>query len=366
MEKHNLYRLVGLLGVGLLLPATQPFAAEWPDRVSLTGFMSTVYSKTDQDYPFNGDADEAGIDDKGSFKGTRIGLNVNARVTNKVTFASQLFASREEEAFNTSVDWAFISYAATDALTVRAGKIKYPAGIVNEYVDVGIAYPWIAPPQLFYGEEASGSQATRESYTGLSALFETSNDDWVFGADIFAGEVPLESMNVRELTGVTLRADWDDTVLLQATHYSGTMYNDSMMPMMVAMNEEKHSASMFGIKVDWNNIIGYAEVAQVDMGDFKPGEAESMYVTLGYQFNDWLPHITYQTYEKNPDAAMMMETQDQTITTLGVKYDLDRNTALKVEYSTIKTDEGEGLFEPDGAPLDDSATMMSVALDVVF
>ena len=371
MIKRNLHLPAVVLGIGLLqIPATQLQAAEWPDRVSVAGFMSAVYSKTDQEYPFNGELDEAGIDDKGSFKGTRMGLNFNAIITNKVTFASQLFASRAEENFNTSVDWSFISYAATDALTVRAGKIKYPVGLVNEYIDVGLVYPWIAAPQLFYGEELSGSLATREAYTGMSLLLEGSNGDWTFGADLFAGEIPGEKVSLRELSGVTVSADWDDTVRLQASTVTASMHpSDALvtaMPMMAIMDDETLTTSSFGIKLDWNNVIAYAEMASIDMGDFEAGNAETSYATLGYQMGDWLPHVTYQTYEKNPDEFMMAETHEQTITTLGVKYDLDRNTALKVEYSTIETDSGEGLFEPDGAPLDDSATMMSIALDVVF
>jgi hypothetical protein len=370
MIKRNLHLPAIMLGIGLLhIPTTQSHAAEWPDRVSLAGFMSSVYSKTDQEYPFNGELDEAGIDNKGSFQGTRVGLNVNARITDRVSLASQLYASREEEGFNSHIDWSFISYAVNDNLTVRAGKIKYPVGLVNEYVDVGVAYPWIAPPQLYYGEEMNGSLATREAYTGASLLLENTTDDWTLTADFFAGEVAGEKVTLREMIGLTVAANWDDTVVLQASTVSAGMYPSeaviTAMPMMVIMEDETLTTTSFGIKIDWNNIIAYTEAATIDMGDFEAGNAEVMYTTLGYRIGDWLPFVSYQTYEKNPDEFMMTETHEQTITTFGVKYDLARNTALKLEYSTIETDSGEGLFEPDGAEVED-ATMMSIALDVVF
>lgn len=365
-----------ILGVGLLsLPATQLHAAQWPDRVSITGFISSVYSKTDQSYPFNGstssgDDDQAGIDDKGSFQGTRAGLNISARISDKITFASQLFASREEGTFDSHLDWAFIAYKINDNFTIRSGRIKYPVGIVNEYVSVANAYTWITPPVLYYGERPIGTQATREAYNGLSTLFETSHEDWEFGADLFAGEVTLDVMTIRELSGLTLRADWDDTVLLQASTYSGTMNNENM----ALMDGEAHAATSFGIKVDWNNIIAYSEVSSIKMGDFKQGESDVMYLTLGYRLGNWIPHITYQEYEKGKNAApnmmILQPHQKQNITSLGVKYVLDRSSSLKIEYSSIKTDKGVGLFGlnpmTDTNLTDDSATMWSVALDTVF
>lgn len=382
MDKRNLHLPAIMLGVGLLaIPTTQLQAAEWPDRVSLAGFMSSVYSKTDFEYPYNGNLDEAGIDDKGSFKGTRVGLNMSARITNKVSLASQFFASREEEGFNSHFDWSFISYGVNDVSTVRAGRIKFPIGLVNEYIDVGVAYPWIAAPQFFYGEEKTGPLATTEAYNGLSLLFEGSNDDWTFAADLFAGEAPGETWGMRELTGLTVTADWDDTILIKAGTASGTITDEDPdgagpeKPFLAVGNktlsadDEKYTTTTFGMKVDWNNIIAYAEMATVDMADFKAGEAETTYMTLGYQIDDWLPHVTYQTYEKNADEYDAGETHEQTITTFGVKYDLDRNTALKFEYSMIETDSGEGLFELDDAPPGTEAedtTMMSIALDVVF
>jgi len=367
MDQRKLRIIVGALGIGLLqFPATQLHAENLEDKVVIKGFMTSAYSITDQAYPFNGDVDEGGIDDKGSWKGSRIGLNFNANVTDKVNMATQFTSTRDEDNFVTHLDWGFVSYDVTDAITVRAGKVKYSAGLVAEYVDVGVAYPWINPPQLFYGEESSGPQATRESYTGMSLLSETTKGDWVFSADLFAGEVPLATMNIRELTGLTARADWDDIVLLQATHYSGTMNLEN-----AAMNGQKHSSSMIGIKIDWNNIIAYSEVAKISMGSFKPGESDTMYVTLGYQFDDWLPHVTYQQFTKGKNAAASLTIpepyQKQHMTTLGVKINLDRSTDLKIEYSAIKTDRGVGLFvPPDGANLNKSATMLGVALDVAF
>jgi len=331
----------------------QAMAEDWTDQVTIGGFTSAVYQVTDQAEHFNG---EEGITEDGSFQGTRMGLNINARLSDKVTMASQFLAIQGEDNYVTHLDWGFISYALSEEWTLRAGKIKYPAGIVNEYVAVGTLYPWIAPPTLLYTAEDSGPQATREAYTGFSGLWEHSIDDWTVGSDLFFGEVDLGSMIVRKLSGLTLRADWNEVFQAQATTFSGTMDN----PAMAAMDGEKHAATLFGVKMDWNNVIGLAEWADVDMGSFTAGAGQTWYTTLGYRIDRWMPHVTYQDYEK---GLTSMSPQEQHMTTYGLKYDLSRNTSLKVEYSTIETEQGTGLFT---GSVDKSANMYGVAIDVTF
>lgn len=170
------------------------WAENWTDKVSISGFGSAIYRISDQSVPFNGHVEESGIDEDGAFQGTRMGLNVNATVADRITVASQFIASREEENYVAHIDWGFISYQASANWALRSGKIKFPGGIVNEYIDVGLAYPWIAPPILFYTEESSGPQATREAYTGFSSYWTQEIDDWALSADLFYGDVSLESM----------------------------------------------------------------------------------------------------------------------------------------------------------------------------
>jgi len=135
---------------------------------------------------------------------------------------------------------------------LRAGKLKFPVGLVNEYVDVGYANPWINAPISFYTSlgPPNGPQVTREAYTGASVLWEIPGDDWTFYVDFFDGEIGLEGTNVRQLGGLTFKADWNDEVLLQLSTYRGTMRNVEIegFPAMAALMEgAKHEVSTFGI-----------------------------------------------------------------------------------------------------------------------
>ena len=216
-----------------------------------------------------------------------------------LTVEMLLMSADGHEKYSTHVDWAFASFRLTDDFTLRTGKIKFPVGLVNEYVDVGVTYPWIRAPLLLYSEETVGPQAAREAYTGASLLWEVEVGDWSLGSDLFFGQVDLEGMTVKGTLGVTLRANWDDTVEFQASTYQGNMKTDPAGPMAV-INEKAHSAKLVGAKLDWNDVVAYAEVAKVEMdvtaGGQRIGDSDAWYVTLGYR----LARIIHEHRKQKP------------------------------------------------------------------
>jgi len=352
---RSMYLMSGLIAAGL---CSSPVVAEnWADRINLTGFASAKLQVLDEGSFFNGDKD-TGIGEDGSWRGTMLGLNLTIPVSNRITIASQFLSTQEDDNYALHLDWGFIAVGLTDEVKFRAGKLKFPAGMVNEYVSVGNAYPWITPPMLFYTEDSDGPSITREAYTGADALWEYSRGEMNMGVDLFGGEVKLDAMNVRKLTGIKLYLDLDEEVAFQASYYRGTMRN--VTGMMAVMEGRIHSNFALGVRVDWNNIIGYTEWATTDM-QTDTMDGISWYTTWGYQMGDWLPHLTYQYFEKGEDSALP---QEQKMTTAGLRYDLTDTVDLKFEYSIIKTEKGRGLF--DSTPLDDNIQMFGIAIDAVF
>lgn len=361
MKNRKTLQLMGAGAlVGLMVMPALSSAGEWTDRVSISGFASGIYQRSNEaDIYFLAEENEAGVNNEGSFFGTRMGLNVNARINDRLTVATQFLAGRKEDNYKAHLDWGFIAMKMTDELTFRAGKIKSPLGLVNEYISVGYAYPWITPPQLYYSETMQGPLITRESYSGASVLWEHFGEEWSLSADLYGGEVALESMNVREMYGLTLTANWNEMVTLQASTYTGTMHD--LTGHVSAMDERLHTVQALGARLDWNDVVAYAEAADVDMEDFIAGEAMAWYASLGYRLGDWMPYLTYQYLEKGQKTGTP---QQQTVATLGLRHELMTNTALKFEYSRVDTDEGEGLFFDD-APSGD-VNMLGMSIDVVF
>ncbi len=73
---------------GLLWSSGASAASDWVDRLTVSGFMSTHYSFTDEAVPFDGERLESGIDEDGSFQGSKIGVLINARVNEQVDVAT--------------------------------------------------------------------------------------------------------------------------------------------------------------------------------------------------------------------------------------------------------------------------------------
>ncbi|NOX09343.1 MAG: hypothetical protein GXP22_07655 [Gammaproteobacteria bacterium] len=344
-----------MMGVLMLSPSL--YAEDWADKFSITGFASAAFQKSNSTEPFYNDSG-AGVTDKGSWYGNRIGLNINAQINNRISLATQFLSSRSEENYSVHLDWGFIAIRATDELTLRAGKLKNPIGIVNEYRSVGYTYPWIVVPQLYYGEEMIGATVTREAYSGASLYWEVPTEDWLLSADLYVGRNSLEFMDVNNVVGLTVNGEWNDQILLQGSWYRGTMDDTSgSLPLVTG---QLHSVKTLGTRIHIDNFIGYLEWADVGMGAFRQGKARSWYGTLGYQFGDIMPHISYQYYEKGLGTASPVE---QSMTTLGLRYDWMPNMDIKFELSKIRTDQGTGLFK--NAPGKD-VKMVGIAVDVLF
>jgi len=345
------------LALGNSFITSTTVAAEWTDRVRLNGFADAIYQATDEPVAIHGNSGEGGIDNRGNFTGTKLGVNLTAQINDRITLYTQL-QGEHSESYKVHVDWAFMAIELSETFTLRTGNIKFPVGVVNEYIDTGYLYPWLQAPRVIYSQMVpNGPQAIRDSYSGASLLFSDNFDDWTLGADIFGGEVKMESADVRKTQGVTLRADWNDEVLIQASTYTGLMENATTS---TAMNNQKHDVSTLGVKADVNNFVVYTEYASIKMGTLTNMKANTWYATLGYHFGKWLPFFNYEDFKKGAGNSLTK----QNFSTIGLRYELMRNTALKMELSRIKTKTGTGMFE--SAPNDNSTNQFGIGLSVIF
>lgn len=348
-------------------------------EIELSGFFTATYSQSDDSAYYLGDVHSGGINKDGSFLGTLMGINLASQVSERISFASQLLASAEgnenQDHFMVALDWAFVTVHLNNDFGLRAGKIKLPVGLVNEYVDVGTAYPWIRPPELIYTEQASGPQATRESFVGGSLVFNKYWGDFDLSVDVYGGEIDLEEMHIKKMRGLRFSADWQDQFQFQVSAYQGQMIaEDPNSPMGAMMHEQDHAAVVVGGSCDWNNLVFYAEYALVDMdiqmmtmGMTELSSAldgEAYYFTVGYRISRWLPHFTHQEWDRDNGLQ-------HSIDTAGLNYQLFPTTVLKIEYSAVSTQAGAMMMEPvtglfSSLPESDPVSIISTSLSVTF
>jgi hypothetical protein len=127
-------------------------AADGESALSLSklethGFVSQGYIRTtDNNYLARSASSH------GSFEFTEVGINFTQPLAEHLRTGIQLFARDLGPLGNYDVkaDWFYLDYRWTDALGVRAGRIKLPFGLYNEINDIDSARVPILLPQSTY------------------------------------------------------------------------------------------------------------------------------------------------------------------------------------------------------------------------
>src|SRR5450631_3225147 len=124
-------------GLALVAPA---FAGE--DRFSLHGFGNQDYSKsTANSFEQSGPV--------GTWNNDFLGLVTSASINDKSKLWAQLQANSTEQA---RITWMFVDYQYSDDLSAHVGRVKFPWGIYNEYIDTRALQLSVGTPFAYSGE----------------------------------------------------------------------------------------------------------------------------------------------------------------------------------------------------------------------
>ncbi len=168
-------------------PAAEPPAETGFDLPSLAihGFVSQgAFLLTDNDY--------LGHSERGSVEFLEAALNVSTEVTERLRVGAQLFTRDLGPIGNytMNLDWAFIDYKWRDWLGLRAGRIKMPFGLYNEFVDIDSARTPILLPQSVYPITSRDFQLAQTGFAlyGAHNLPAGGFDYQLFGGALFVAE----------------------------------------------------------------------------------------------------------------------------------------------------------------------------------
>lgn len=172
-----------------------------PRYLAIHGFASQgAFVSTANDY--------LGKSSRGSFELFEAGLNVSAELSNQLRVGMQLFARDVGTLGNYAVnlDWAFIDYRWRRWLGVRAGHIKLPHGLYNEYTDIDAARVPILMPQGIYPID---SRDVLLAHTGFAAYGERAlGDAQSVSYQLFAGTFSLEAQTSQQVSAVEVDAKY--------------------------------------------------------------------------------------------------------------------------------------------------------------
>jgi hypothetical protein len=330
---------------------------------------------------------------------TRVGLQVSAAVNPKIDVTAQLLARAKQDNSDLFVDWAFATYRATDWLSVRGGKLKFPTFLISDYFEVGYAYPWIRPPEEVYssnpistitGVDLLGNVSLGPVNLLVQPFYGTSHgaealvpqevvdltDDLAINGSIPQGTVLTASFDASPLVGLNVQLS-TDVVTAHIQHLQTFVSAPSFGTV-----EDKVTFSTVGATMDWFNVVVYAEYFEREIegsSNLAFPNTKGYYTTLGYRIGKFLPHITYASLDENggPTPFALLGTGGiapvQTSVTAGLRYELGNNAALKFEAKKIEPESSipgnplapaRGLLI--GPPPDGDVIIYSLALDAIF
>ena len=411
-----------LLSAAIVAVLASPSA----QAIQFDGFMTAgaaqIVSIDDADKGniYIGGLGDRGISEDLSFeKDTRFGLQISSDVAENMSVVAQLLGRGENGNFNAIIEWAYIDYEIHETTSVHVGKIKQPVYLVNDYVEVGYAYPWIRPPQEVYllnnplntvnGIElllqfpVGPGTLSLQPYVGSNrddipnaqgAYFEAEN---IYGIDVkYSGR------------GYTVHAS---NFQCEVKTYGG-FTTDANNPFGTQLNVNLNGkgncdVTAAGFNLDMANVVVYAEWTKRTTDEELSrafGDTEAYYATIGYRFGKFLPHITFASITGEastyglatgngaitdgtvpsalpvPGGSLNFPIQIQTSITAGLRYEVNDSAALKIEYQVVDVEQDPaelaeanqgfnyGLFNTNfsQSPPMNKVGIMSVALDVIF
>src|SRR6202171_976998 len=153
-----------LLAVLMNLAALPVAAVDFsiaPVDFSASAFGTLGYARSDQPYTY-----QRFIDKSGTFRRDSLaGFQVDARFAEKFGATVQVKVAPDnanDNRYEGTVSWAFLSFRPTNDWLIRAGKQRIPLYFYPETVDVGVTYDFARLPTEMY------SIISSDGFTGLS------------------------------------------------------------------------------------------------------------------------------------------------------------------------------------------------------
>jgi len=359
-------------------------------EVRVNGFANLVGGITSSDESLYG------YDDTISFASESVfAVQVSADVNSKMTATGQLVA-RGKNDYEADFEWAYLTYKATDNVSVSAGRLRLPLFKYSASKDVGYSYHWVNAPRAIYDvnfNNLDGIRLDYSNYSGdleynLQSAFGTVSNDLntsvgparlqVDNMILLSAEATYNYLKVRAsyvTSKATVANDFIDGTIKAAFRDNGL----DELANNIAFYDDTATFTGFGIEYDTFNWFVGGEWTQIKIEDsFNPTNT-AFYVTAGFRTGKWTPSVTYESFDGNnpfkfldkvaalpapfqPTATAVVVGLQQpfadeySVINLGVRYDLDTNVALKADVSKNSNDINSA----------EDATLVRFAVNYVF
>ena len=344
------------------------------DNLHVSGFGSIVAGQVLDGSGYVADYPNLGIYDDEFDIGqeSKLGMQARATISDDMSATMQVM-SRANNDYVAEVEWLFVNYAISDDLELQAGKMRLPVYYFSEYMDVGIAYPWIRVPSDAYSLDVT-------NFNGLQLNHRTFIGATSFTSTLYAGRQTNMS---DELMSYLFDNDPGDVRGVGTANVDRTFTN--IVGVGFEVNTDSTIAKVSFTQSDFDETIVNSFTDEADgtiefldvyfQQNFGP-------VSLMLEYNEYDPFYTSYfasgTFTSGANTYYLMYSQfdldavfeKHDTVAIGMRHNISSRLAFKVDVSSL-TDEGEDGFggpnpvnkDPDG---DGDVTILSTSLDFIF
>jgi hypothetical protein len=350
-----------------------------------------------------------GYDDTISFSEESLfAIQISGDINEKMTATGQLVA-RGENDYSPDFEWAYLSYAATDSLSINVGRFRVPLFNYSSSMDVGYSYHWITVPNTVYNVPFNNLDGIRVDYSNYvgdweynlalsmgtfsgvaeSLAAEASGDNVI----LISGEAVYDWFKFRAVAG-TAKTTIDLATSTNSDINSLNSGFNALSSVGFASLENdlqisNDTGEFYGLSVQIDKFDWFvnAEVVSISVEDSFFVDEETYYLTAGIRTGAWTPSITYEKSKSTPElkftdqianlsslvalgvpeetvngltaaalGSQLSQEADEDIWTVAIKYDYASNIALKADISKYS----------DGVDESSDATLVRFALNYIF
>lgn len=350
-----------VLGLAICLASTPAFALEQGEAL-INGFgtVGVTHLGGEDDgrgYGISGQTNDSWRGDQLS----KFGAQLTYGVTDTVGLTLQTTAKAYGDEWKANLEWAYLSWQSTDNLMVRVGRLRTPAYMYSESIDVGFSYPWLRLPDEVYSQVQLSNYEGADLVYNLPLSFATlsfqlaggiaKNRDYYlydeeFDIDydnVFGSSVSLATNDFGTFRVGYVEADINTEIAGSFTDIFGNPDTATLL----SLDKDKGKFTSVGYQYDNGTWLTANEWTSRVIENDGSNSTDSFYLMGGRRFGDFLAHVTYAQLDEDDGR--------QSSWTLGLNYNILPTVVLKGEYKRVDTTGGyDGVFVRNAQELYDN------------
>lgn len=422
MNKDMFKRIFATFTVWLMLAPSQAWS-DW----AVSGYASIGAGRLqDKNMEFQDYTSDEWNFEGDSALGLQLNLNLAERLSLTAQVVSRGHHWDDTEPFEPELDWLFLSYQLNDHWRTRFGRMRTPLFFYSETIDVGYSYVWARPPTDVYAPVT----LPFSNFDGADLFYVSTLGEFDMDVQLLAGTMERSrdtvEITVEPLIGGNLSLHSDDVTLrygllmmntsiqiyqfeeLSTLFYLAADLIDPMfteIPRQFEANNNWYRFQSLAMRWKPGNFTAIGEAFDIrNIDDGYTNDTRGWYLSLQYSLDQVTPYIV-AGWHKNKFAAGTLELLEETYNiwpegqivpfaqeqvnlldstralivreieansfeqrtwTLGLRYDIHSNVALKAEWQYFDFASGSSQIVVRSPDHPDHTSMTTFILDVVF